>query len=109
MLTPHSTKDGVPFVPLPLNMSGIVTDWSMNHRTGQVKYNGTERVVVTPVPGKLCIVQHGLGPKVGKSKCLHNWIALKSKGGTESNWTCQTGNITHTNTKWAQCVCDLNP
>ena len=26
MLTPHSTKDRVPFVPLPLNMSSIVTD-----------------------------------------------------------------------------------
>ena len=53
MLTPHSTKDGVPFVPLPLNISGIVTDWGLNHRTGQVKFNGTERVVVTPVPEKL--------------------------------------------------------
>ena len=32
---------------------------------------------MTPVPRKLCIVQHGLRPTVSKSKCLHNQIALK--------------------------------
>ncbi|XP_059573515.1 uncharacterized protein LOC132244868 [Alligator mississippiensis] len=99
-LTPVSSDERVPFLPIPLNRTGIVSDWGFN-RNFSLRYNGSGRIMVAKVTGSICISQHGSGFKVGQSRCKETWIS-KEIAPWEGAWTC--ANVSYNNFDNCNCL-----
>ncbi|XP_059573446.1 uncharacterized protein LOC132244850 [Alligator mississippiensis] len=100
-LTPTSSEEGVPFVPIPLNKTGILSDWGFDRQFNfSGRYDGSERLRVIKSRGSVCISQKGGGFKVGESKCQDTWTSAQAAP-REGPWKCSSASFnTHKN-----CAC----
>ncbi|XP_059587488.1 uncharacterized protein LOC132251589 [Alligator mississippiensis] len=86
-LTPVSSDEGVPFLPIPLNRTGIISDWGFNHDFNlSSQFNGSGRLLVAKIKGSICISQQGGGFRVGQSRCQETWIS-KEVAPRQGAWT----------------------